>query len=329
MKILIIRNDNIGDLVLSTPVFREIKKFVPKAEICVITSAINRSMVEKNPNIKRIIVLDTPKLNLKTLLNYLKTAIKIRRMNFDVGIDLRGSLMNSGLLWLSGIKKRVGKCDNHNGNLTDKVISYLLTSPIKTGFHHTDRHITKENLMIINSGLNIKAKNNFPEIITDKEDEIDVEKFLKENKLKEYICICPVARLKLKQWRIENFGEILKFLRKFDIDVLLMGARGDEEELKELAKNNKRCKIVIDFNLRRMLVLFKKSNLVIAQDGGPMHIAGASKTRLIALLPRFIPELGREKFAPLGNNSVVLWADKNMDSINIEDVKKAIEKMLG
>jgi len=50
-KILIIQNDNIGEVVLSTAVFREIKKNIPGCKITLIASKTNRSIIEKNKNI--------------------------------------------------------------------------------------------------------------------------------------------------------------------------------------------------------------------------------------------------------------------------------------
>jgi len=58
-KILIIRNDKIGDLITTTSVFREIKKKIPKSEITVIVSKENKQVIEKNKYVDKLIVMNS------------------------------------------------------------------------------------------------------------------------------------------------------------------------------------------------------------------------------------------------------------------------------
>jgi len=330
-KILIIRNDHIGDFVLSTAVFRELRKKYPKSKIVLITSKINIPLIEKNDNINEIWELEIPQYNLSTILKYIKTSLKIRKEKFDVGIDLRGSILNTiFLLWLSGIKNRISRTDAH------PIISIFLTNPISL---NKKDHIIKQNAQIIEKGLNINFENWNPEIKIDKEDIFSVNNFIKKNKLKKYICIYPIVNLKYKQWSLNNFERLIKWLRKYNLKILLFGTKKDEKMINHLKKYNKNCLSIINFNLRQMPLLFKKSSLVIAQDGGPMHIAGASNSRLIALIPNFSDIT--YKIDPLGKNTVIIrdsdrikvFTKRNVkkDSLNkisFEKVKWAIEKIL-
>jgi ADP-heptose:LPS heptosyltransferase len=330
-KILIIRNDHIGDLALSTGVFREIKNSIPNSEITLIVSNSSKSIIEKNKNIDKIIILDMPKKNLKSIFNYIKMSLKLKKEKFDVGIDLRGSLMNSFfLMWLPGIKKRIGKSDNYTEKYLCKIISLFLTCPVKTGYYVNDTHITQDNINIINAGLGINSKNIWPEIIFDKDDEKEVRDLLDNHNIKKYVCLCPFvnAGAEAKQWPKENYLEIIKWMRKFDFDIFILGTKDDEKDLNEAKNVNKRVKTLINFDLRKMAVLFKNSLFTLGNDGGPMHIAWISKAKTIELLPRYHPILGKNKFSPL-KNTIVLFAEKgNMDSLKIEDVKEAILKMI-
>ena len=318
-KILIIRNDHIGDLILSSAIFREIKKKIPDSKIFLIASKLNRPLIEKNKNIDEIIELEKAEYNLKTFWNFLKMSKKIKKINFDAGIDLRGSVMNSFfLLYLPGIKKRIGRIDLH------PIVSSLLTDPVKI---NPDTHALKDNLKIINEGLEINAKNEKPEIITDKEDQKNFDFFIKKNKLKKYVCICPYAGLKCKQWPLENWKNLIQWFKKYNYDIILLGVKKDIDGLKRLSGENKRCRIVLDFNLRLIYLLFKKSSLIITQDGGPMHIAWVSRAKLIELHNLFL--YGMNKVTPLGKNSKIIYAkNADMNSIDIGEVKKTIEKVL-
>lgn len=328
-NILIVRNDHIGDVVLSTPVFRELKQQFKNVKITVITSKTTKELLETNPYIDELWELDLPKHNLKSLKEYLRMSNQIRKKNFEIGIDLRGSLQISFfLLWLSGIKKIVGKTDNYHNIFLNWLTSIFQTDPIKTGYYTNTRHITEENLFIINKGLGINLKNNWPEIFTKKEDRKKVDNFLKQNKIKEYICIFPFTDSPSKQWPIENFQEILKWLKNINKDIVLVGTKNHREELEKLAKFNPKCKIATNFNLRELCVLFKKSNFVLAHDGGPFHIAWTVKAKTIELVRPFPPELAAGKFKALWNSQVIWSNDENIKNINIDNVKKAIKNAL-
>jgi len=330
-KILMIRNDHIGDLVLSTNVFREIKKFFPDSEISLIVSRLNRKIVEKNKNIDKIIEIEIPSYKIGIIFKYFKMAFLLRRKKFDYGVDLRGSIMNSFfLLWLAGVKKRISRTDAHPG------ISKILTKQIKL---NKKDHLVRQNIDIINAGFEINSKNYWPEVITDKGDEKDVEDFLKKRKLKKYICICPLTNLKYKQWDLNNFKKLIKWIEKNygDYKILLLGLEKEREILDALASETKSSDVVLDFNIRRLSILFKKSSLVIAQDGGPMQIAWVVKSKLIALIPNFeditysVDPLGKNTTTIKDPDKIMVFTEKCMKKelkIELEDVKKAVKEKL-
>jgi len=316
-KILIIRNDHIGDLVLSTAVFRELKKSFPNSKITIIVNKLNRPLIEKNYHIDKIIELNMADYTLKSIREYFEMSRKIRKMKFDVGIDLRGGIMNGFfLLWLSGIKKRISRIDAH------PMIRFFLTDPIKI---HLESHVTEDNINIINKGLELYSNNKRLEIITDEEDEKFVKEFIKKNKLKNYVCFYPCARLIEKQWPLKKWKEIIKdFDKKYQI--LLMGIEDEKNILGKLSKLNKNCMVFTNFNVRQLSLLFKKSKLVLTQDGGPMHIAWVSGAKLIGLHNLFL--FGMNKVVPLGKNSNVVYTkDINMNSVSIKKVKEEIKSI--
>src|SRR3989344_7557201 len=93
-SILIIKNDKIGDMVLSTSVFRELKKSFSNAEITVISFQSNAPLIKKNPHINKIIIQDYPPKGISGIINYYKLSKKLKKQKFDLGIDLRGSFFN-------------------------------------------------------------------------------------------------------------------------------------------------------------------------------------------------------------------------------------------
>lgn len=334
-KILIIKNDHLGDLILITAIFRELKKEYPNSKISVIVSKVTKPIIEKNKNVDEIIVLEAPKKDVKTLINYFKISKLIRKQKFDIGIDMRGGLFTTfSLLFITGIKKRIAPDTFH------KINSFFLTNLIKIDFFKTNKHETEESIYIINQGLNLKRKNYMPEIITDREDELIVKKFIKKNNLKKFICICPIATVEYKQWNPKNYEEIVKILKKLNMKILILGINKDKEILEQIAKQNKNCVVIIDFNIRQLSILLKKSRLVISNDGGVMHIAWVSGAKLIAIFAKYPEKYTQdildgkttsgflEKVFPLKNSTVIQSKGDTINDIKVEQVKKEIEKIL-
>ena len=332
-KILIIRNDHIGDMVLATQVFREIRRSVPDVELWALASPINGHIIEKDRNIDKILEIEMPSSKPLTLLNYLIMALKLRKEKFDYGIDLRGSKLNAWLMKTAGIKNRMSRTDWH------PEIAKLLTNSIipKKG------HIIKQNLDIVNKGLNIKAKDYWPEIAVSKEDRKEVESFFRKNKLKSYICICPGTSFELQRWKTENFEELIRYIVKNypQYKMLLIGGKKDKIIISKLMISD-RCLSLIGFNLRALSLIFRKSRCVIALDGGPMHIAWVSGAKTIALLGPLDMNLLR----PL-KNSLILYhklpcnpcskklkdcpmkdGERCMDLISVSEVISAIDRIL-
>ncbi len=319
-KILIIRNDHIGDLVLCTQIFRELKKTYPEAEITALVSPLAKPIIEKNKNVDKIIPLGLfwRKRNISSFIEYFKVLRKLRKERFDVGVDVRGSVINIfSLLWLAGIKKRIGYYNLTGGKA-------FLTNPIKL---KKQKHTIKIDLDLVKEGLNLGKVNYYPEIITDKEDEKAVSRFIKEKDLKNFICIVPGAKTRAKdrKWPEENFTELVKnFSKKYpNYKILLIGGSEDKTLIDNLTLN-KNCLPIINFNLRELSIIFKKSKMVIANDGGPMHIAWVSGAELIFLWGSVNPITMRA----LKNSVIIMDKNHDISKISLERVEKEINKII-
>jgi ADP-heptose:LPS heptosyltransferase len=78
-RVLILRNDKIGDMIVTTPLFRELKKNYPNLVIDVVASSANKDIIRHNPHINEVIVWDK-----KGIANDVEQIRKIRKNNYDV-----------------------------------------------------------------------------------------------------------------------------------------------------------------------------------------------------------------------------------------------------
>ncbi len=98
-KILVIRFSSLGDLVLTTPIFRELKRFYPDAEITLLTSSGLGSVLDNNPQIDHVIMHSRKetRMQLKFLIQ------NLRKEKYDLIYDAHRSLRSIWIVWnLSG-----------------------------------------------------------------------------------------------------------------------------------------------------------------------------------------------------------------------------------
>ena len=314
-KVLMIKNDKIGDMILSTNIFREFKKNLPNSEITVIASKANKSLIEKNKNISHILTADYPPTSYKALLNYLKTLRLLRKQNFDLGVDLRGSIFNIlFFLTLSKVKYKTGFYNR-------KLSKFLLDFPYKKD--RISKHVTYQRIDLMNKALGFDSKDYWPEIQTSLSDERKATSFLKKHKLKKFISVIPDASVPSKQWPMINFDKTIKhFEKKYPKHkILLLGT--DKEKISFLHERNPKTITTSPLDLREVYLILKESSLVLCHDGGMMHLAWPSKVNLIALIEQ---HLGGEYYKPLNKNSINI-VDK-MSSISPQQVQDAADKLL-
>lgn len=317
-KILILKNDKIGDMVVSSGFIREIRKAYPKAEITLIASEANKSLIEKSRYYDKILLLNYTLTNYKEFKDFLKMALQLRKEHFDLGIDLRGSIYNIFfLLFLAGVKKRVGMFNRDFSRI-------FLYSGIKKD-RSLGNHCIFLRLRLMNEVLGIKTNNYWPSIITTKEDEKVLNNLLKENKIQKgkYIVLIPDASYPEKQWPFDEWNKLIKYLLKNYPLYKIVITGGDLKKLGWFSRNG--SIILLKADLRAAYLLLKNSSLVIAQDGGPMHMAWASKSKIIAIIAE--GRIPVHYFQPLGKNAYTLAA--NVKKLKAEEVIPHVDKFLG
>jgi ADP-heptose:LPS heptosyltransferase len=119
-RVLYLRYDRIGDMVLATGIIRAIKAAQPTVTIDVLASPANARVLAGNPHVDRVLTFDKRRRS-----SYLATVMAMRRGRYDAVIDamvMAPSLTTMLLMWASGAKHRIGVSDRGN--------EYALTIPV-------------------------------------------------------------------------------------------------------------------------------------------------------------------------------------------------------
>lgn len=328
-NILVVRLDHIGDFVCTTPVFKNIKKRFPNAKITVLINSVSKELAYRDPCIDKVITFSHLYLGRgddssasKGLVRVIKD---IKNIGFDLGIDPRGDLLSIVIMWLGGVRYRVGYGITGGGFFLNKVCNY-----------DRSKHVIDRNLVLLEA-LDVPIQDRMPEVYFNDKDEDGVERLLKEKGCSRdnmAVVIHPFAGTKAKEWPRENFQTLINYLESKGRDVLLAGSAHDIGSLDGVT--DVRGKL----NLPQLACLIKKTNFFIGLDSGPANIAAAVGAKSIVICSGTnYPEL----WLPKGDNLFLVQKDtdckpcelkvcpekrhKCMESINPEDVIKVIEKV--
>lgn len=276
VKFLIIRFSSIGDIVLTTPVVRCLKEQVEGAEIHYLTKPAYATILQGNPYIDRIILLQ-PSLK--------ETIRELKEEGYDYVIDLHNSLrswrVKSALPWLSFSVKKL------NWQKWLMVQFKINKLPEK---HIVDRYLDTVKLFDVeNDGKGL-------DFFLRPEDEVsqnELPGYLHEG----YIAVAMGARHVTKQIPPEKIATLC---RHFNRPVLLLGDKFDVANAEQVVRmaGGKVFNACGKFSLRQSAWLVKQALVVVTPDTGLMHIASAFKKNVISVWGNTIPAFGMYPYLP-------------------------------
>lgn len=285
MKIVVFVGGGIGDVLMTTPMFRAIKKKYPDSRIVVTVMGSSQSLIlSNNRNVDFIINLKDH--HWSGPIGFIRLLLFFHKENFQYSFlnhiaERRKYFL---LSFLSGIKNRIGF--DRSKVAREKTYSLfikLLTQPYKYDFNSKLR--TKLNLELLQE-LNIRD--------TDISYELPINRKIKQ--IKEIIVgVHPGSNTggELKRWQIENFNELCRQIKdryNFSIKFFI----GPEEE-DLLVKIDPQFEQVIKVSLQEVLNGIGECTYFISNDSGLAHIAAAFKVPTIVL---FGPTIKNEYILP-------------------------------
>ncbi len=334
LRILLIRIDRIGDVVLTTAIPREIKLIYPNSFIAVMVRSYTKDIYLNNPNVDEIIVADDYlSCNKTEILNY---ASKLKQYNFSHSFLILPNEKLNYIIFLAGIKHRYGTGYKFYQFITGvKGISRNKYNPLR---HEADY------CMDFARAIGVKTNNINSEIflnIEEKEKARNLrEMLIKSNKAKKIIGIHTSSGNSAPNWELEEYLKLMKKLLTINDYIICLTDNSISDKLKEingviyLNENN---------DLRNTIINLSILDVLIAASTGPLHIAAGLNIKTVSL---FCPmtACSPKLWKPVGNKSVELTPEKEYCSnncpgdpkkckfgnggITIKEVTDEIEKIL-
>ena len=287
--VLIVRTDNIGDLIIFSPYLKKISEYYNSPVSLVVSEVVEEfasGLQERGCPIANILVIDRKKFN-RNFLYKLKFLFKINQQSYRVALSPAFSRESIGdtIINVSRAKEKIGFSSSERtiGKSYDRAYTCLFS-----GISETSKEVEK-NAYLLNK-INNTASNEilYPEIIFFDKDEISAEILIKELKLKEkrFILLGPSAAASFRIWPQERYAEIADFINSFGYQVVICGSKNDEQLARGIITHAKFPVISIAGKtpIFVLAALLKKSLLFIGSESAVLHLAAAVNSPAICLM---------------------------------------------
>lgn len=305
-RILIIRFSSMGDIVLTSPVTRAVRRICPDAEIDFLTRSEYVGLARALPGVNEVECLE-PAKGLPRLISC------IRRRKYDLVIDLHGNL-RSRLVSLAGNAGRVVRYDKRRFSRKAIVRRPGGTAAVP---HTVDRYLATLDRLDATRGSHRDGapgaqEKRRPELKVEARAAALVEKRLADAGIGPgfpVLGVAPGASHGPKRWLPERFARVADHVAESrDMKVLLLGSEEDRTVTGEVARAMKSPAVdwtgTTDLSLLPAAV--RRCGLLVSNDSGSMHVATAVGTPVVGVFGATHPRLG---FAPLGPADAVVTLD--------------------
>ncbi len=299
-KFLIVNPFGIGDVLFTTPVIRVIKDSEPYSIIGYWCNERVKDILKDNPNIDKIFALsrgDIKKVYHKSrwqgIYKFLNLLYKIKKEKFDIVLDFSLDHRYSLIAKITGVKRRIGFNYKNRGRfLTDKIDL--------DGY--SNKHVVEYYLDLLKP-IGIKPKNYNLELIISPTCKRKSEKILAERGINEKDLIIGIAPgagaswgqdASLKHWPAVRFGQLAdRIINDFGAKIIILGDES-EKPIADIIINNM-YKNPVDLvgmtSLEELSAVINNLHILIANDGGPLHIAVALGKKTISFFGPVDPKV--------------------------------------
>jgi ADP-heptose:LPS heptosyltransferase len=285
-KILLIRLDHIGDVVMTSPAFSLLRERFPESKILLLTNSAGKELFSNDPRINEVLAFNWPWGQQKVKERFLFSKIKelfhlivqLRKENLDILIDFRGDLRFIVLFGvLTQTKIKISNSRSGKSSLLNHISDYDIS-----------RHEVERSLDVIECMVNSKGEVR-PEIYL-KNTEISSAKRFVESEIKvpfpsKLAIIAPYSSRDVKSWPSAYFGEVISYLRKNDFTVIVVGTKDDKDSAEDMISEfpNNVFSSAGRTSARELAALISISTLVVGVDTGVLHIASCFDIPIVAI----------------------------------------------
>lgn len=290
-RILAVRLDNLGDVLVTTPAFHAIKTSLPAASLTLLASPVGAQVAALNPDIDDIIVYDAPWMDPWHKLpqdsrREQEMIARVREQHFDAAIIFtsyhQSALPAAYLCYLADIPLRLAASIDGPGSLL------------------TTRHKHPQRMMHeVERGLDLVGAIGLTNSETDlvlrvplqaREEVFNLLSSHGVNRHRPLIVVHPGCSMPARTYPWEMYAGVIDLLiERFDATIVMTGSEGERELVEKIlgrVRTDHRQVILPlagALSFPGLCALIDAADLTITNNTGPMHISAAVKTPVIAL----------------------------------------------
>jgi len=291
MNILIVKLSAIGDVVHTLPALNAIRKHYPDARITWLVEEDTSALVKGHTALDRVLISrrkhwvkgflgPSPWKAVKEIYYFIRT---LRDTKYDLIIDFQGLLKSGVLIALSRGKRKVG----FGKGMEHQEFSYLFLNE-RIPAVDMDNHALLRGMMLLDA-IGIHSSDieyNLPVQAQDRElvDSLLVQNGIKNPKL--LVAINPVAKWDTKLWADSKFAELAdRLATQYHAGVVFTGSQADRRTIQGIISTMEAeaANLAGETTLITLAALYEKTDFIVSTDTGPMHIAAALGTPVVAL----------------------------------------------
>ncbi|TKB95350.1 MAG: glycosyltransferase family 9 protein [Nitrospira sp.] len=273
--ILLIKPSSLGDIVHAMPTCAAIRRAYPKARLTWLVKREWAGLVERIDGVDRVWPVTS------TLKGWLSQVSSLRAEQFDLVMDLQGLFRSAAIGWFSGSPLLVGFANGREGS--PRFYSQRVSVP------QSDMHAVDRNLLVANAVGAMESGTPEFRFRIPQHDYDEVDRVLSRSGVTpgtNWVAMNVSARWQTKRWPPASFAEVADRLQQEGWGAVVM--IGGPDERAEVAEVNRMMKTpAIDLagatTVGLLPALLSRASLLITNDSGPMHVAAAVGTAIVAL----------------------------------------------
>ncbi len=283
LAFLVVRLSSIGDIVHALPAVAALGETYPQAKIHWVVEERHAGLLEGNPYLHRVMKLDTLGWRKRltsgvTLEEIARGILALREVPYDAAIDFQGLWKSATIAWLSRSRERLGFAEYW---LREPGAAVLYTDRVSP---HGHRHVIEMNLALVDRLGACAEQWQFP-LPRSEQDDRDVAERLAALGAQDFMIVNPGGGWMAKRWARENYAALIKRLAAFfPGKMLLTGAPDERPVIQEIL-----CQAAVDracyfaSTLVQFIALARRARLFVGGDTGPLHLAAAVGTPVVAI----------------------------------------------
>jgi len=334
-NVLIVRTDRIGDVVLTLPMVPALHAKFPGRRISMLLRSYTQELVDGFDGLESILSYDdrgTPK-------SFFALLFELRQRRFDVVFVVHPTFRLALLMLFAGIPIRVGT--------GYRWYSFLFKRRVFEHRKKAEKHEAEYNLSLLQAvGCDIRSIPTITLAVSEAARNAAAQETKQLGVLpnEKLVILHPGSGGSARDWSPQNFGDLAKALNDDGCSVVVTGSSSEKSLVEEVVKRSRGSAVASAgrLSLKELAAFIRPARLFVSNSTGPLHIAAAMGTPVIAFYPP-IRECSPRRWGPLTEKKMVFAADNAlcvrcngglcqgndcMDQITVDRVAQAARQIL-